>query len=1494
MTGPVDNIISIQCDPDHNRNMLQFTTLHISIAVRQRVEGASGPFKVLIRTNLNQARRIRQQKIDLVEKNQSYSTDYYDIQARYDAKTDRYLADIFLNDVGYFEYKVRVESTQKRKPWVRWSDGANVGITVTPFDYARNNSIYCAFIRQFDDNKTKTSLVDEEMEKTIKDLEDKGAYVLPPGGNFEKFTESLPFIIEELGMKIIHLLPINPIPTSYGRMGMYGSPYATTDYFGIDHTYGTFSRYKTIEDQLIDLTSTIHGLGAKVFLDMVINHTGWASTILFKHRQWITVGHDRKIVSPGAWGVIWGDLVELDYKHRDLWTYMADVFLAWCRRGIDGFRLDAGYMVPIEVWQYIISKVRQEFPNTLFLLEGLGGPWETTEKLLTEGQINWAYSELFQNYSRDQIDHYLGYAQYVSNQKGVMVHYAETHDNDRLAKKGKIYTLMRLYLCAFTSFTGAWGFTNGVEWLATEKIDVHRNTGLNWGSDENLVDEISTINSIMAENPAFWTTGNIETFQAGSGEVYAFTRHDDDKTNIIIGLINLNTEHPMDASLNWEQNALEKIRPVNLTETQLHNLLDETMITCTGEQFQTIHLEPGQCKLFRMEKSNIPAEPISPPYYQVEYERISLIYQILLNRFAPHEVGQIDQNKLLTQITDIRKFIALVNSVKLDFLIKNNIADALDNIDDETVNRYSAVWTFRESTKKFIISGDQWLVVHTFVPCTAYLRTEKGSICCDSIPSNDELGHLTCFPPRGENKKAKLQFNWKIVRNKKILRQWQDEQYPILSLPSGRRMPKTRNIFPLTLEKTDLNKLHSTVLMTNGIGGVCQCPAVPGILNSKYDTLLAITPAPDHPAGRLALIKTVKETVQIGQKYFDLDESFFTSFTRYPHPTWEFIYDDGQYRLIIERMIIMPSDENRLLIRYRLKEANTLVNLISKCYIECRDTHAQVHASQDELMRDWLEQSTRTIHEPTGVIFTPNPDLEVQLVARNGDFIEQPHWIYDLDFPLDAHRGLDAKGDAFAPGVFTFELQKGNTGVLSITATKIHTEPTDQFSVSIVEKAEAKRTKELLSNIPHDRARRDPFVRTLADALDQFIVNIESKGWHIIAGYPWLPVQVRDMLYISSGLLAAGRTDVARETILLAAGTEKNGMLKDIIDPSVTSRTSTEASLHLFLSSLNYIYHTDDHQFLDSPVDNDRTLRDVLINIFKAFRDGNGRGPTLEPTTGMLYNPANFSWMNTTYPTATPRQGYPIEIQALWYQALLALAQMHHPIADEVLQVTKKIKDSFMTLFWNDKRQYLADVLLADRRTKITLATIDTALRFNQLEAILAGLVPNEQARQIVNIVSRRLVIPAGMRSLSEDPLAIPLRILDDRGMFLTDPRMPYQGQCVGNETQRRIAYHNGTAWSAAYPIFIEARAHAYGLTEAAIKESLAYFEPINTQLTESSIGSIAEMFDGNYPHFARGCHANAIAVAEALRVYMKLRYKIVSAKHESSPEAMTSGHIQS
>ena len=195
--------------------------------------------------------------------------------------------------------------------------------------------------------------------------------------------------------------------------------------------------------------------------------------------------------------------------------------MTWCRRGTDGFRCDAGYKIPVVAWQYIIARVQEEFPDTIFLLEGLGGSWEITESLLTEGGMQWAYSELFQNYSRQRGGEVPGLCQPPERpREALTVHYSETHDNDRLAAKtvpgasplsklppqqiARSWSLLRNRLCALTSPNGGFGFTCGVEWLAAEKIRVHGCTGLNWGGGNNIVAELARLNGLISEHPCFF------------------------------------------------------------------------------------------------------------------------------------------------------------------------------------------------------------------------------------------------------------------------------------------------------------------------------------------------------------------------------------------------------------------------------------------------------------------------------------------------------------------------------------------------------------------------------------------------------------------------------------------------------------------------------------------------------------------------------------------------------------------------------------------------------------------------------------------------------------------------------------------------------------------------------------------------------------------------------------------------------------------------------
>ena len=452
-----------------------------------------------------------------------------------------------LAEVGYFKAKAYLVDP---RGWQHWPDGPDVGISVHPDRYRTANILYCAFPRMFGETKAAVSTRDEKLAQALAPLDKAGYTVIPPSGKLRDLTEQLPHIFDTLGCRILHLLPVNPTPTTYARFGRFGSPYAALDLTAIDPALVVFDKRTTGMDQFRELTYQTHLHGGRVFLDIVINHTGWGSVLQEKHPEWFLRQPDGTFVSPGAWGVTWEDLVELKHQNVGLWDELAEMFLTWCRRGVDGFRCDAGYKVPVPAWQYIIARVQQEYPETLFLLEGLGGAWEATEALLTEGGMQWAYSELFQNYSGPQVASYLEHSLQQSERVGLLVHYSETHDNERLAARGRAWSLLRNRLCALTSVSGGFGFTCGVEWLATEKISVHGSTGMAWGNADNLVPELARLNQLLGEHPCFFDGAKLTRLSAADSPVYALRRESEEGKDAVLVLVNTDVERAHSLALN--------------------------------------------------------------------------------------------------------------------------------------------------------------------------------------------------------------------------------------------------------------------------------------------------------------------------------------------------------------------------------------------------------------------------------------------------------------------------------------------------------------------------------------------------------------------------------------------------------------------------------------------------------------------------------------------------------------------------------------------------------------------------------------------------------------------------------------------------------------------------------------------------------------------------------------------------------------------------------
>ena len=300
------------------------------------------PGAVYLMTNLGNAAWKRSETIARVEKGVTPGfQDWHNVRMN---KVDDYTYSLtlMLTEEGHFEAKCYIAGENGEEPV--WIEGENVHVNVEPATYCCSNSIYCAFVRQFGMNKyNAVSRLPENVSREELARLDGDAYsVIPPSGTFRDLIKELDHIFDTLNCRILHLLPINPTPTVYGRMGRYGSPYAALDFTAVNPELAEFDRKATPLDQFRELVDAVHRKNGKVFIDIAINHTGWAAKIHETHPEWLVREPDGTIHSPGAWGVVWGDLTELDHSKPELWKYLATVFRTWCMRGVDGFRGDAG------------------------------------------------------------------------------------------------------------------------------------------------------------------------------------------------------------------------------------------------------------------------------------------------------------------------------------------------------------------------------------------------------------------------------------------------------------------------------------------------------------------------------------------------------------------------------------------------------------------------------------------------------------------------------------------------------------------------------------------------------------------------------------------------------------------------------------------------------------------------------------------------------------------------------------------------------------------------------------------------------------------------------------------------------------------------------------------------------------------------------------------------------------------------------------------------
>jgi len=545
-------------------------------------------------------------------------------------------------------------------------------------------------------------------------------------------------------------------------------------------------------------------------------------------------------------------------------------------------------------------------------------------------------------------------------------------------------------------------------------------------------------------------------------------------------------------------------------------------------------------------------------------------------------------------------------------------------------------------------------------------------------------------------------------------------------------------------------------------------------------------------------------------------------------PVWSFACADA----LLEKRVWMQPGANITTIRYDLRRASAPLALSIKALVNYRDYHALTRAG------DWRMDIQPVAHGLRVIAF--EGAMPFCLLSTGADARPQHQWYRDYFLSQEAYRGLDTLDDALYAGESTALLQPGEA--LTLVAS---TEPAPNLDGDAAYTLRQDHEQGLLRAA--GQADAPPWIRQLVLAADQFIVRRptpdDPDGRSVIAGYPWFGDWGRDTMISLPGLtLTTGRPEVAASVLRTFARYVDRGMLPNRFpDAGETPEYNTvDATFWYFEAIRAYYEATGDDGLL-------RDLYPVLQDIIEWHRHGTRYSIHVDPADGLLYagEPGvQLTWMDATVGdwVVTPRIGKPVEINALWYNALRSMADFARRLgqpAEEYDALAEHARTGFAR-FWNSAAGYCYDVLDGPQGN-------DPALRPNQLLAVSLPHSPltHEQQVAVVEVCARELLTSHGLRSLAPgDPAFI--------------------GHYGGDGRQRDGAYHQGTVWGWLIGPFVTAHLRVYRDPAAA----RAFLAPFAHHLADHGLGSVSEIFDGDPPFTPRGCIAQAWSVAEVLRAW--------------------------
>ena len=644
-------------------------------------------------------------------------------------------------------------------------------------------------------------------------------------------------------------------------------------------------------------------------------------------------------------------------------------------------------------------------------------------------------------------------------------------------------------------------------------------------------------------------------------------------------------------------------------------------------------------------------------------------------------------------------------------------------------------------------------------------------------------------------------------------------------------------------------------LVTNGIGGFAS-GTVAGSATRRYHGLLVAALIP--PLGRTLLVGGFDEIATANGNLYSLATHRWISGAVAPQgyltienfrldgatPVWTYLAGNAR----LEKRIWMCHGENTTFIQYTLLQSSSPIKLQLKALVDYRDFHSSTHAGAPP--NEWR---MRIDPVENGVCVTAYDGAVPFYLRCVGAACEPPHvWYRDFFFPRENERGLEDHEDQLFAADFHARLEPGQTLTL-VVSTEKETSLDGQRS----QKEESAREDAILFAAqpllaPRSGEGTPSWLPRLVLAADQFVVRRtvlgqNSVGKTVIAGYHWFGDWGRDTMITLPGLaLATGRPDVAREILLAFSHFVDGGMLPNTFPNSgaAPEYNTIDATLWYFEAIRQYFAATQDSATL-------KELFPVLAQIVAEHVKGTRYNIHVDPADGLLYGGGpgvQLTWMDAKIGdwVVTPRTGKPVEINALWINALESMSQFAVTLglaADEYQKLSLTAKSSF-SKFWNPQRNCCFDVIDAPRIGN------DASLRPNQIFAVSLPVSPltDEQQRAVVESCATQLLTPFGLRSLA-----------------LGEPG--YVGVYAGGVRERDGAYHQGPVWGWLLGPFALAHYRVYRDPTAA----LAFLDPLARSIDSYGLGTLAEIFDGDPPHRPRGCIAQAWSVSGILGAYKEL-----------------------